>query len=46
MAAFRAHIAAVRKIDEYLEAFYLPICAQALSCVCFTHCKQLSAWNE
>lgn len=46
MAAFRAHIAAVRKIDEYLEAFYLPICAQALSCVCFTHCKPLSAWNE
>lgn len=35
-----------QKTDEYLEAFYLPICAQALSCVCFTHCKPLSAWSE
>lgn len=35
-----------QETDEYLEAFYLPICAQALSSVCFTHCKPLSARNE
>lgn len=35
-----------QKTDEYLEAFYLPICAQALSCVCFTHCKPLSACSD
>lgn len=34
------------KTDEYLGAFYLPICAKALSCAWFTHCKPQSAWSE
>lgn len=35
-----------QKTDEYLGACYLPICAKALSRVCFTHCKPLSARSE
>lgn len=48
IAAFRAYVAAVKKGGKkwIFRSIYLPICAQALSCVCFTHCKPLSAWNE
>lgn len=34
---------AVKETDEYLGAFYLPVCARASSCVSDTHWKPLSA---